>query len=119
MKKLFTHLFFLAFVVSQVSAQKISTDPDNAVNEERPELTNNFNWMEDIWSVYHPTPGGGYTDSGGGPINLQNPYYDQLDEYQEHFNLSSISISTPEEEFLDISVVYPKCLKTPPQYFHT
>ena len=108
MKKLFTHLFFLAFVVSQVSAQKISTDPDNAVNEERPELTNNFNWMEDIWSVYHPTPGGGYTDSGGGPINLQNPYYDQLDEYQEHFNLSSISISTPEEEFLDILDIQPK-----------
>lgn len=105
MKKTTITLIFALIVVTQTLAQKISTDPANPINEERPELTNNFNWMDRLIAVFHPD--GGYVDGNDSPIQLGNPYYER-EEYQNHFNLFNYDLSLPPSGEADNLYFHPK-----------
>lgn len=105
MKKFTITLIFALLVISKTWAQQISTDPANPINEERPELTNNFNWMDRLLTVYHPD--GGYVDGNDNPIQLGSPYFER-EEYQNHFNLFNYDLSLPPSEEADNLYFHPK-----------
>lgn len=105
MKKFTITLIFALLVISKTWAQQISTDPANPINEERPELTNNFNWMDRILTVYHPD--GGYVDGNDNPIQLGSPYFER-EEYQNHFNLFNYDLSLPSNEEPNKLYFHPK-----------
>ncbi|MEJ5266022.1 MAG: T9SS type A sorting domain-containing protein [Bacteroidales bacterium] len=92
------YLIFIGLVIktSFFHAQSlITTDPDNPMNTERPELTNHFDWRNRNFKVYHPD---GHFNNGVNADSVSNPYY-KREEYQKHFNLYPYEISlTPEEE---------------------
>ncbi|MCG8384448.1 MAG: T9SS type A sorting domain-containing protein [Cytophagales bacterium] len=95
MKKISPILLVGFLITTPLVGQRISTDPSNPVNEERPELVNNFNWMDRLINVYHPD--GGYVDGSNNPILLGNPYYER-EEYQNHFNLFNYDLGLPPSE---------------------
>lgn len=68
----------------------ISTDPrfdesgnPYAENEDRPEMINKFNWMNEVIYIYHPS--GGYGPYGQ-TINVANPFHTYNYDYLSHIN---------------------------------
>lgn len=81
----------------------ICTDPtnNNAENNERSGMTNQFNWMSSTWNVFHPLPGGGYTTQNGtAPYPMQNPFKSDY-PYLMHLNYSNVPITQRDESILD------------------
>lgn len=75
------YLFFLFLVlVNNTSAQIsgiISTDPNNPINEERPEFVNTFNWMENQFYFHN-----GYTIESP----YINPFFQFNNPHLKHLN---------------------------------
>lgn len=82
----------------------ISTDPtnNNAENNERPWMKNQFNWMTSPWNVYHLLPGGGYTTGSSytDPYPLTNPFMTDF-AYLSHLNYSNYSVTDRTVDKLD------------------
>lgn len=74
---------------------KISTDPKNPINTERPELKNTFNWEDRNFNVFHPD--GHFTDGNNNSILVGNPFY-KREPYQEYFNLYNFETNISEEQ---------------------
>jgi hypothetical protein len=105
MKKVLASIALIIIVSNTLNAQEISTDPANPINEERPALTNNFNWMDRLITVFHPD--GGYVDGNDNPIQLGNPYFER-EEYQNHFNLFNYDLSLPANEEAEKLYFHPR-----------
>ena len=81
--------------------QQICTDPrpGQAVNDERSEMLNKFNWMADAITVFHPTSSGGFTFNGG-PLPMTNPFI-TFAEYLQHINYHNFDFPDRIKENLD------------------
>lgn len=77
----------------------ISTDPRNPSNTERANMENNFNWMDDVITVYH-LDGGAYNNGVGNPIEMLNPFFTEH-EYLNHINFFNLNEEDETPEALD------------------
>jgi len=75
----------------------ISTNPDEPINTERPEMKNLFDWRSSTLIVYHPND---FADANGNPSVETNPFFTDDD------NLSNINFSIfPASDFLNPEVL--------------
>ena len=100
MKNIYLFIIYACCMMSlpAMGQDIISTDPNDAENNERSAMTNKFDWMSSSIPVYHPTA---YIQ-GGGATSLTNPYF-TIDAYLSHLNYYNFAFADRIPENLDFN----------------